>query len=70
MRQCVKAELEKYQFVEKQGVSVSNDIDEVVEEMAYEQVGLSRFSTSGCKRVPNLVRNLIVQKSYELREDL
>ncbi len=27
-------------------------------------IGINLFSSTGCKRVPNLVRNLITQKNY------
>ena len=30
--------------------------------MGYEPPGTFKFSTSGCKRVPSLVRNLIAEK--------
>jgi hypothetical protein len=65
----VEVEFQKYRFADE--LTFKNDIDEIVEEMVYEpEGGINRFSTSGCKRVPNLVRNLIVQKRYLLHEDL
>lgn len=38
--------------------------------MVYEPKGLNKFSASGCKRVPNLVRNLIAEKGYDIKEEL
>ena len=66
--ECVNAEFSKYKFMI--GRPALADVDEIVEDMVYEQAGFSKFSSSGCKRVPSLVRNLIVQKSYQLREEL
>jgi hypothetical protein len=65
----VQVEFQKYRFADK--LTHNEDIDEIVEEMVYEpEGGVCRFSTSGCKRVPSLVRNLIVQKQYVLHEEL
>jgi len=73
VKQCIRAELEKYQFMEKKAYEKSNrerDIDKIADELVYDPPGYNKFSISGCKRIPNLVRNLIVRNNYQIKEDL
>lgn len=72
VRQCVKAEMGKYKFVDKMRSQLNNeeDIDSVVEALVYEPIGYEKFSSSGCKKIPNLVRNLIVEKEYHILDEL
>jgi hypothetical protein len=71
VKNCIKIELLKYNFEDKQKYvkeNLENDLDQIADEMVYEPPGLNKFSTAGCKRVPNLVRNLIVERKYKLKE--
>lgn len=71
VKNCIKTELLKYNFEDKKKYekeNLENDLDQIADEMVYEPPGLNKFSTAGCKRVPNLVRNLIVERKYKLRE--
>ena len=73
IKNCIKAELKKYNLLnreEYEKVSMQTDLDHVADEMVYEPPGLNLYSTSGCKRVPSLVRNLIAQKEYPLKDEL
>ena len=73
MKKCILAELNKYNLknrAEYNKKSLQIDLDLIADEMVYEPPGLNRYSTSGCKRVPSLVRNLIAQKEYEIHDEL
>jgi hypothetical protein len=74
VQNCARAELRKYDFnksdMKRLQENFEKDVDEIADEMVYEKVMFNRFSTSGCKRVPNLVRNLIVQRNYQLKDEL
>lgn len=72
VKKCVWAEMEKHNVTattENDRNQLQIDMDYVADEMLYEPVGLNRYSTSGCKRVPNLVRSLIAQREYRLDHD-
>ncbi|RNA12153.1 Torsin [Brachionus plicatilis] len=72
VKKCVENELMKFNFQDKNYFKnkIQEDIDEIANEMTYEPNGLSKFSSSGCKRVPNLVRNLVINKRYSLNDEL
>ena len=72
VKKCISNELEKYNFKDSKyfKTSLQQDIDEIADEMSYEPSGLGKFSSSGCKRVSNLVRNLITQKKYLINDEL
>lgn len=73
VKKCILAELNKYNLknrAEYNKKSLQIDLDLIADEMVYEPPGLNRYSTSGCKRVPSLVRNLIAQKEYEIHDEL
>jgi hypothetical protein len=72
VRKCIQAEFEKYQFKEKIGFkkNLEKDIDAVADQLVYEPEGLSKFASSGCKRIPNMVRNIIVENKYVLKQEL
>ncbi|CAF0789295.1 unnamed protein product [Brachionus calyciflorus] len=73
VKNCVRTELLKYKFIDSnlyEKEHLEEDVDAIANEMSYEPPGLSKFSSSGCKRVPNLVRNLIVEKQYQLKDEL
>ena len=72
VKKCIAAEINKYNIAEKAAYNKAHlqaDLEYIADEMVYEPAGLNRYSTSGCKRVSNLVRKLIVQKEYRLIDD-
>lgn len=70
VKKCVLTELKKYKLKNRSKKSLEIDLDLIADEMVYEPPGLNRYSTSGCKRVPSLVRNLIAQNEYEIHDEL
>ena len=46
------------------------DVDYVADQMIYEPPGLHKFSTAGCKRVVNLVRNVMALRLRQSKADL
>ncbi|CAF0789276.1 unnamed protein product [Brachionus calyciflorus] len=72
VKKCIKAELLNYKFIDSHKYEkkhLEEDVDAIANEMSYEPPGLSKFSSSGCKRVSNLVRNLIAEKKYQLKDE-
>lgn len=45
------------------------DVDYVADQMIYEPPHLQKFSSAGCKRVPNIVKSLLVVRKFALRND-
>ena len=45
------------------------DIDYVADQMTYEPPNLQKFSSAGCKRVPNIVKSLLVLRKYPIKND-
>lgn len=73
VKKCIRAEFNKYNLVNKadyEKTKLESDLDYIADEMVYEPEGSYKFSSSGCKRVPNLVRNLIAEKGYSLKDEL
>ena len=71
VKSCISAELRKYNFTDKENYEkthLKNDVDQIANELKYEPPGFNKYSSSGCKRIPNLVRNLIVEKKYTLKK--
>ncbi len=58
--ECVKTDFKEKNFLQKSSEQ-NKYANDVLNQMNFEQFGSSRFSTTGCKRVSNIVRNLIVQ---------
>jgi hypothetical protein len=68
---CIKTELTKYEFADRENYEkthLKKDVEQIADELKYEPAGFNKYSSSGCKRVPNLVRNLIVEKKHKLVE--
>jgi torsin-1 len=65
---CVETEFKKYSFQKK--YSFTNDFNAIVNEIVYEPPEFQIFSTSGCKKIPFLVRKLIIEKDYKIKEEL
>ncbi len=73
VKKCIVAELDKYNIAERETYNKKHlqaDLDYIADEMVYEPPGLNRYSSSGCKRVSNLVRKLIVANEYRLMDEL
>ena len=73
VKKCIEAELKKFNFKDREEYEKSQlekDLDHIADEMVYEPEGYNKFSSSGCKRVPNLVRNLVAEKRYRLHDEL
>ena len=73
MKKCISSELNKHNLRNREYYDKNHlqaDLDYIADEMVYEPPGLNRYSTSGCKRVPSLVRNLIAEKEYPLNDEL
>ena len=45
------------------------DVDLIANQMTYEPPGLQKFSTAGCKKVTNLVKSLIVMRSFKQKNE-
>lgn len=73
VKKCISSELNKHNLRNRENYDKNHlqaDLDYIADEMVYEPPGLNRYSTSGCKRVPSLVRNLIAEKEYPLNDEL
>ena len=70
VKKCIEAEFQKYKFEDVEAIRLLNDIDVVADQLIYEPRGIEKFASSGCKRVPNLVRNLIVENRYLTKQEL
>jgi hypothetical protein len=64
VKMCIFIEFKKNSIDEKNRVTIYKDVDHISDELTYEPAGFNIFSTNGCKRIPQLVRKLIV----DLRE--
>lgn len=72
VKKCISTELDRYKIQNKLEYEKNNleaDLNFLADEMVYEPPGLNIYSSSGCKRVPNLVRNLIAQKEYTVHNE-
>ncbi|CAF0915440.1 unnamed protein product [Brachionus calyciflorus] len=70
VRKCIRAEFRNYNYTtnktNESGILISkitdSDIENIVDEHVYEPPGHKKYSSSGCKRVPFLVRTFIYKK--------
>lgn len=46
------------------------DIEHILDEHVFEPPGYKKYSSSGCKRVPFLVRTFISKRNFRLNEEL
>ena len=60
---CIRFEFNKYKINEKTSKAYFQDIDSIADELSYEPPGVHKYSSSGCKRIANLVRKFIVEKN-------
>ena len=60
---CIQNELRKYPVNIKSSENFYQDLNRMSQELDYDpQNSQKKYSTSGCKRVPVLVRNFIIEK--------
>ena len=72
VRNCIRAEFKNYNITSKANVNyiiTDNEIEQIVDEHVYEPPGYKKYSTSGCKRVPFLVRTFISRKCFEINDE-
>lgn len=72
VRKCIRAEFQNYNLTSKASllsVISDKDVEQIVDEHVYEPPGYKKYSSSGCKRVPFLVRTLISKKNYVLSDE-
>jgi hypothetical protein len=70
VKKCIEAEFQKYKFQDDKVIRLHADIDSVANQLIYEPAGIEKFASSGCKKIPNLVRNLIVENQYLTKQEL
>ena len=73
VKNCIRAEIKNYNSTFKIGGKNDNsnyiindyDVDQIADEHVYEPPGYKKYSSSGCKRVPFLVRTFISKKNFK-----
>ncbi len=80
VRNCIKAEFRNYNLstalsLTRSGKELNYEIsdkelEQIVDEHVYEPPGYKKYSSSGCKRVPFLVRTFISRKNYRILDEL
>jgi hypothetical protein len=76
VRNCIKAEFRNYNLTSNKAVALINyeitdlEIEQIVDEHVYEPPGYKKYSSSGCKRVPFLVRTFISRKNFKILDEL
>ncbi len=73
IRRCIRAEFKNYNLKSNNAnllsIITDSDVEQIADEHVYEPPGFKKYSSSGCKRVPFLVRTHISRKNYELSDD-
>ena len=62
VKMCIQFEFKKYHIDDKKSTYLQ-DIDHIADELSYEPPGIHKYSSSGCKRIANLVRKFIIEKN-------
>jgi hypothetical protein len=75
VRNCIRAEFRNYNLSNEESNELAYqvtdyDIEQIVDEHVFEPPGYKKYSSSGCKRVPFLVRTFISKRNFRLNEDL
>ncbi len=80
VRNCIKAEFRNYNLttaltLTRSGKELNyeisdNELEQIVDEHVYEPPGYKKYSSSGCKRVPFLVRTFISRKNFRILDEL
>ena len=73
VRNCIKAEFRNYKLKQNETNFMYNitdyDIEQIVDEHVFEPPGYKKYSSSGCKRVPFLVRTFISKQNFRISDD-
>ena len=74
VKNCIRAELKNYNSsmnfkLNTEYIITESDIDQIADEHVYEPPGYKKYSSSGCKRVPFLVRTFISKKNLDNYND-
>ena len=82
IRNCIRAEFKNYNLTNNhQHLTTSNggarikytineyDVEQIVDDHVYEPPGYKKYSSSGCKRVPFLVRTFISRKNFKVTDE-
>jgi hypothetical protein len=74
VRNCIKTEFRNYKLTSNDTSNLvydvnDMDIEQIVDEHVFEPPGYKKYSSSGCKRVPFLVRTFISKRNFKLSED-
>ena len=70
VKKCIQTEMHRYKMdVIVKKPTLEKDIEQIAGSMKDEPDGFFIYSSAGCKRVSNLVRNLIAERGYT-REEL
>lgn len=72
VKNCIRAEFKNYNLSSKinlLSLVTDSDIEQIADEHVYEPPGYKKYSSSGCKRVPFLVRTLISRKDFVLSDE-
>ena len=79
VKSCIRAEFKNYNLtaskVTRSGRALNyevteHELEQIVDEHVYEPPGYMKYSSSGCKRVPFLVRTFISKKNYRILDEL
>ena len=77
VQNCIRTEFRNYNYTTNLSVPTNkhisdSDVETIVDEHVYEPPGYKKYSSSGCKRVPFLVRTFIYKKllSNESNDEL
>jgi hypothetical protein len=62
VKMCIEYEFNRYDIDHKSSKSFFQDVDYIADELSYEPPGYNKYSSSGCKRIANLVRKFIVER--------
>jgi hypothetical protein len=72
VRSCIRAEFKNYNLKYKNNIQYDlseDDLNQIADEHVYEPPNYKKYSSSGCKRVPFLVRTFISKKNFRTNED-
>ena len=83
IRNCIRAEFRNYNLTNSNYLThaantaarvvkysiTDYDIEQIVDDHVYEPPGYKKYSSSGCKRVPFLVRTFISRKNFKVTDE-
>lgn len=73
VKNCIRAEFKNHNTTNnlslRNFVPSDSDIEQIADEHVYEPPGYKKYSSSGCKRVPFLVRTFISKKNLDTNDE-